>query len=133
MFVAGFTDSQEQEYGMTGDMMKAPVLDADPYASGFSKTLQSIISFAISYFAGKIPGGTKAISAAYAAGSISGGQFITGADVPPAGPFSAAVFNAAKTLQKKNEDRVTEGNYLLYGLGAVAVLGLVWAHDEGYL
>ncbi len=133
MFFAGFTDSQEQVYGMSGDMMKAPVLDADPYTSGFSKTLQSIVSAAISFFAGKVPGGSKLVNAAYAAGNLSGGAFITGTDVPPAGPFSAAVFQAANALNQKNEQRTTEGKYLLYGLGAAAVLAAVWAHDEGYL
>lgn len=133
MFFAGFTDSQEQVYGMSGDMMKAPVLDADPYASGFTKALQSVVSAAISFFAGKVPGGSKLVNAAYAAGNLTGGQFITGSDFPPAGVFSAAVFNAAQSLQKKNDTRTTEGKYLLYGLGAAAVLAAVWAHDEGYL
>lgn len=133
MFVAGFTDSQEQQYGMTGDLMKAPVLDADPYASGFSKALQSVLSAAISFFAGKVPGGSKLVSAAYAAGNISGGQFITGSDVPPAGPFSAAVFQQASALQTKNDQRKAEGNYLLIGVAAAAILAAVWAHDEGYL
>ena len=124
---SGFTNAQAQTWGIAGDMMKAPVLDANPYASGFTEALQGIISFAVSYFTGKIPGGNKLVAAAYSAGNITGGQFITGSDVPPAGPFSAAVFAAAKTFEKQAENAV-KSNYVV--LGILAIAGVWWAHNE---
>lgn len=130
-FTSGFTNAQEQAWGMVGNIMVAPVLDENPYASGFTKTLQTIVSAAINFFAGKIPGGSKAVAAAYLAGSIGGGAYITGADTPPAGPFSAAVFAAAQQIKTNISKSDTTQKLILIG----GLLGLVgwWAHDEGYI
>lgn len=114
----GFSNSQAQTWGAVGDMMTAPVLDPNPYASGFSTVLETIVKGVISFFAGKIPGGTKLVNAAYMAGNLSGGQYITGSDYPPGGAFTKAVFDAAHNIEQKNEQRANEGNMLLIALAA---------------
>lgn len=131
-FIAGHTNAQMQAYGITGDVMKQPVLDADPYTSSFGKTLQSIVSAAVQFFANKIPGGAKAMQAAYAAGSIGGGESITGGPMP-AGAFSAAVFAAADklALQLKTtaEKKQATKNYLMLGAIAAGLLGWYYWDD----
>ena len=126
-FHAPFTNSQMQQYGAVGDMMREPDLSADPYASGFTHTLETIVSAAVSFFAGKIPGGTKMIQAAYAAGNIQGGQFVTGGPIPP-GAFSAAVFQEADSLNTKVERGETVNMLVILAAASVAVLG--WYYWE---
>jgi hypothetical protein len=121
-FSSGFTNAQIQTWAITGNMFIAPVLDADPFASGFTKTLESIVSAAISYFTTKIPGGAALTTASKYAAGLSGGQVITGGPVPP-GVFSAAVFAAADSLQNTLVAQATTKKYLLIGLFAALVLG----------
>lgn len=128
-FTTGFTNSQEQAYGAVGDMMKAPVLDENPFASGFSLTMQSIIKYVISFFAGKIPGANSLTTIATTAANM-GGAGITGSDVPPAGAFSAAVFAAADSMQKKMVADDQKKTFLIIGVAAAALAW--WAHKEKY-
>lgn len=123
-----FTNSQAQQYGMSGDLMRQPNLDADPYASGFTKVLQTVVSAAVNFFAGKIPGGTKAVQAAYMAGSIGGGEVITGGPMP-LGAFSAAVFQAADKLNTKIETTKKVNYVVLIALAAAGVLGYYYRDD----
>lgn len=119
-FSDGFTNSQAQTYGMTGDMMTAPLLDANPYASGFTTTLQNIVSAAVNYFAGKA-GGSALVTAANYAATLSGGEVITGGPVP-AGVYSAEVFKAADALAASIQQTATNKKYLLLFLAAAGVL-----------
>lgn len=121
-FSDGFTNAQEQAWGMSGNMMVAPVLDANPFASGFTEKLQSIVSAAVNFFAGKVTGGSALVTAANYAASLSGGQVITGGPVP-AGAFSAEVFQAADALAAQLQSQATTKTYLLIGLAAALVLG----------
>jgi hypothetical protein len=122
-FLPEHTNSQMQEWGITGNIMNQPMLDANPFASGFTLTLETIVSAAISFFAGKIPGGTKLVTAAYAAGSIGGGAFITGGDVPP-GEWSAEVFAAAQALVTQLAANEKNKKIIMFAL--LAALGLGW-------
>ena len=108
----GHTNAQAQGWAAYGSMMQQPPLDADPYTSGFGKTLQTIVSAAINFFAGKIPGGSTAIKAGYAAGTLTGGEVITGGPVPP-GIFSAAVFKAANDITATLKKKAAQKNILL--------------------
>jgi len=120
---AGHTNAQEQQYGINGDLMKYPVLDANPYASGFTQTLEKIVSAAINFFAGKIPGGSIAIKAGYAAGTVGGGEVITGGPIP-SGQFSAAVFAAADKITAGLKQSATNKKILWIVVAAAA--GLTW-------
>lgn len=124
----GHTNSQMQTWGITGDIMQQPMLDANPFASGFTTTLESIVNAAVNFFAGKIPGGTKAVQAAYAAGSISGGTFITGGPVP-SGVFSAAVFAAADALITKISTDAKNKKIIIFGIAAAVLLGWYYQDD----
>lgn len=127
-FLPGHTNQQMQTWGITGDIMHQPMLDANPFASGFTTTLESIVSAAINFFAGKIPGGTKAVQAAYAAGSLSAGEFITGGAMPP-GQFSAAVFAAADALVTKIASDDKTKKLFILGIAAAVVLGWYYRDD----
>jgi len=131
-FENGFSDTQLQTYGISGDMMKLPQLDADPYASGFTHALQSVVSFAVNFFAGKIPGGTSLTKAANTL-AAAGGSAINGGEVSPAGTFSAAVFQAADLiaagLQQDLADKEQQKKYLLAFLAAAAALGWYYRKD----
>lgn len=129
-YMPGFTDAQEQAYGAVGNMMVAPVLDANPWASGFSQTMEGIIKFVVQFFSAKIPGGTSLDKVATTAASL-GGAGITGADSSPAGTFSAAVFSAADTISAGMQKKATQRNILLMAIGVFAIGW--WAHDEGYI
>ncbi len=129
-FAEGFTNSQEQGYGIAGDMMTAPVLDANPYASGFSQAMEGIIKYVVAFFTAKIPGANSLTTVANTAAKL-GGAGITGADVPPAGAFSAAVFAAADGISASMEKKEQAQNILII-LAAVVGLGW-WAKEEGYL
>lgn len=128
-FKSGFNNAQEQGWGMAGDIMKAPVLDANPYASGFSQTMEGIIKYVISYFTGKIPGAASLTTVAKTAASL-GGAGITGSDAPPAGAFSAAVFKEADRISAAMKKANTTKDVLLIALAAIGIGW--WAHDEGY-
>lgn len=128
-FSEGFTNSQEQGYGAVGDMMTAPVLDANPYASGFSQTMEGIIKYVVAFFTAKIPGATSLTKIASTAASL-GGAGITGSDVPPAGAFSAAVFAQADSISAAMKKKET-ANTILIVVAALAGLGW-WAHEEKY-
>lgn len=124
----GHTNAQMQRYGYNGDLMKAPDLSADPYTSGFSKTLQSIVSAAVNFFAGKIPGGSTLMTAGKYAAAVSGGTLISGGPVP-AGQFSASVFQAADNITADLNSQETTKNYLLIALLVLAGLGYYYRND----
>lgn len=127
-FLPGHTNSQMQERSIETSITELPPLDADPYSSGFSRTLETIVSAAINFFAGKIPGGTKAVQAAYLAGSIGGGQYITGG-TEPAGQWSAEVFAAAEALQTQITAADKNKKLLMIAVFAAAVLGWYYRKD----
>lgn len=103
-FATGHTDAQEQTYGIGGDMLVPPELDADPFASGFTKLLQKTVGAVVSFFTGKIPGGSALTQVATKVAQ-SGGQGITGGENSPEGTFSAEVFNAADAIGKALADK----------------------------
>lgn len=123
----GHTDAQEQGWGYVGDMMQPPNLDADPYTSGFSHTLQSIVSAVVSFFTAKIPGGTTLTTAAYTLAK-AGGAGITGGGTSPQGTFSAAVFSAADQLSKTIEQQKKTQNVIVIALLALA--GLAYYYED---
>ena len=125
----GHNDAQEQLYGITGDMMTYPNLDADPYASGFTKALQAVVSTVFSFFTAKIPGGAALTTAANTVAKM-GGAGISGTDNPE-GTFSAAVFQAADKLSKGLVAADKTRNILLLGLAGLAALWI--AQEEGYI
>ena len=127
-FAPNHTNAQEQLYGITGDMMIAPVLDANPFATGFSQALENIIKYVISFFAGKIPGGSTLMSASGKL-AAAGGQGITGGTTSPDGTFSNQVFMEADLLSKQIAQTSLTNNIILLALAAG---GMYWAWDEGY-
>lgn len=126
----GQNNAQAQAWGIAGDIMKAPVLDANPYASGFSQAMETVIKGVISFFTSKIPGGTTLTAAANKAAAL-GGAGITGGATVPAGTFASAVYDAADALSKSLE-KADKNKDLILLLAAVAALGW-WAKGEGYL
>lgn len=128
--VAGaHTNAQMQTWGIVGDLMKAPVLDANPFASGFSQALEGVIKFVISFFAAKIPAGSTLANTASKVAAM-GGAGISGGEVPPAGTFTASVYAAADQIAASLQGADKNKTWLLLA-AALAGLGW-WAHDEGY-
>lgn len=126
----GHTNSQMQAWGIMGNIMVLPTLDANPFASGFSQALQGIVQAVISFFAGKIPGGSTLMSAANKVAAM-GGSGIFGATQPTAGTYSAAVYAAADQIADELKKKDQSKNVLLLAAAAVALAW--WAHEEKYI
>ena len=128
-FSDGHTNAQMQDWGIAGDLMKLPTLDANPFASGFSQALEGVVKAVISYFTTKIPGGTTLTNAANVVQSL-GGKGISGGQSVPPGTFTAAVYSEADKLVTRVSHGVTT-NYIVMGI--VALAALTYAYQEDYI
>lgn len=120
-FGPGHTDSEIQEFGIKGDLMKPPDLHADPYASNFTKALELIVKSVFT----KIPGTGQLFSSILGLAS-AGGMGITAGE-SPAGTFSKEVFDAADGIASglQQQDTGNKKTVLVFGLVGVAMV-LVW-------